>query len=436
MSFSKNKSDYMTEIGDDYITMGKCLGIGSFGSVDLARDKRSNKTYAIKRILKNHIIENGMGNQVRKEIYILKNLHHPNIVHIREVLSSPDSLYIVMEYVSGGELYNLIALYGSIPESKCIKYTRQICDALAFCHKLNICHRDIKPQNILIDANDDIRLIDFGFASIMEVDNISTSTIQRNKKNNIRRMQFDGIDKEDEFERSMESNSVVMKKMGTICGTHAYMAPEILSKNTYMADKTDIWAFGTVVFFLLIGRMPFSQGDEKKDTYTFPQNINSDAQDFIRHMLNVDPYKRYSAQKLLDHDWIRDDSSNDDDFVRQTIQLSSSDNTSRDLLISDTFSEEEIGSNIKVDLPDVIDDIPDFISNVISVLENDTHKWSTRVSNNILNISTITETGMVLVEIMVDGLIIHINNSDTDIGIPISMMNHIHNVVLTALSVI
>ena len=436
MAFSKNKSDYMTEIGDDYVTMGKCLGIGSFGSVDLVRDKRTKKTYAIKRISKNHIIENGMGNQVRKEIYILKNLHHPNIVHIREVLSSPDSLYIVMEYVSGGELYNLIALYGTIPESKCIKYTRQICDALAFCHKLNICHRDIKPQNILIDADDNIRLIDFGFASIMEVDNISTSVIRKNKRDHIQRMTFDSINKEDEFERSMESKSVVMKKMGTICGTHAYMAPEILSNSTYMADKTDIWAFGTVVFFLLTGRMPFSPVDEKKDTYTFPKNINKQAQDFINNMLNVDPHKRYSAQKLLSHNWIRDDSEICDDFVRKSIQLSSADNISRDILISDTFSEEEDGSDIIVDLPDVIDDIPDFMSNLTTILENDKYKWSTRLSNGMMNISTTFEIGIILVKITIDGLRIHIQNSDPDIGIPLSMMNHIHNVVLTTLSVI
>jgi len=436
MAFDKKKSDYMTEIGDDYITMGKCLGKGSFGSVDLVRDKRSKKTFAIKRILKNHILQNGMGNQVRKEIYILKNLHHPNIVHIREVLSSPDSLYIVMEYVSGGELYNIIALYGSIPESKCIKYTRQICDALAFCHKLNICHRDIKPQNILIDANDDIRLIDFGFASIMEVDNISTDAIRRNKEHNIKRMNFDDVDGEDEFERSMQSNSVVMKKMGTICGTHAYMAPEILSKNTYMADKTDIWAFGTVVFFLLTGRMPFSQVDEKKDSYTFPNGINKYAKDFVSHMLNVDPSQRYSARKLLEHDWIRDDSEENDDFIRTTIQLSSTDNTSRDVLISDVYSEEEDGSDITIDLPDIIDDIPDFISNIISVLDNDTYKWSTKLSDNVLNISTTVEVGIILAEIIVDGLKIFIKNSDPDVGISVSMMNHIHNIILTTLSVI
>jgi len=249
-------------------------------------------------------------------------------------------------------------------------------------------------------------------------------------------MKFDDMGGEDEFERSMQSNSVVMKKMGTICGTHAYMAPEILSKNTYMADKTDIWAFGTVVFFLLTGRMPFSQVDEKKDSYTFPNGINKYAKDFVSHMLNVDPSQRYSARKLLEHDWIRDDSEENDDFIRTTIQLSSTDNTSRDVLISDVYSEEEDGSDITIDLPDIIDDIPDFISNIISVLDNDTYKWSTKLSDNVLNISTTVEVGIILAEIIVDGLKIFIKNSDPDIGISVSMMNHIHNIILTTLSVI
>ena len=144
-----------------------------------------------------------------------------------------------MEYVKGGELFSKIAQYGGkIPETSCKRYVYQICDALDYCHNLNVCHRDIKPQNILLDEKDNVKLVDFGFATIMEMED---------------------TDDFDEFNRGMEAQSYKMRQTHTLCGTDAYMAPELVSRKTYMGDKVDIWAMGTVAYFLLTGKLPFKK---------------------------------------------------------------------------------------------------------------------------------------------------------------------------------
>ncbi|CAM9134129.1 unnamed protein product, partial [Sphacelaria rigidula] len=247
----------------------RVLGTGAFGTVKLAKKKNSDVLYAIKSISKQSILRSQMGSQVKKEISIMKVLDHPNIVQIVEVLMSTENLYIVMDYVSGGELYAKITRGGKLSDTECRRYVYQLCSALNYCHLRNVCHRDIKPENILLDAYDNVLLADFGFASIMEVEEL----VNR------------------------------MKVMSTMCGTLAYMAPEILQREKYLGDKADIWSLGVMIYVLLVGFMPFRDTDATKSKYTTPKHVRDDAADFISKMLILEPEKRFSARRLLLHPW-------------------------------------------------------------------------------------------------------------------------------------
>ncbi|CAN0575524.1 unnamed protein product, partial [Ectocarpus sp. 12 AP-2014] len=173
--------------------IGKEIGSGAFGTVNIGEDRTTGEKVAVKCISKSRIQRSNMGSQVKREITTMKALHHPNIVSIKEVLMSNTHLYLVLEYAGGGELFTKIASQGKLPEKVSKRYFKQIMDGVRFCHNRYICHRDIKPENILLDSDDNVKIADFGFASIMEPD------------------------------------VGVMQKMSTMCGTTQYMAPEIVN---------------------------------------------------------------------------------------------------------------------------------------------------------------------------------------------------------------
>ena len=266
----------------EYITT-KTLGVGGFGTVKLAKKINTpTDLVAIKCIDKQYICRSNMVAQVQKEISIMKDLDHPNIVRVHEVLMSPQYLYIVMDYIPGGELYSQITKFGKLSEIKCRKYVHQLCQALRYCHSRKICHRDIKPQNILIDDRTDrVFLVDFGFSSVMTKS-----------------------DDDCQEETGLEGNSKVLRNMSTVCGTLGYMAPEIYHRKRYRGDKTDIWSLGVVVYVLLCGIMPFRDSDVSRSTYVTPSSVGDDGILFLKSMLNVVPEERLSASKLLDLSWV------------------------------------------------------------------------------------------------------------------------------------
>lgn len=358
----------------DYVTT-KTLGTGAFGTVKLAKKKNSETLYAIKSISKQSILRSQMGAQVKKEISIMKDLDHPNIVQIFEVLMSTEYLYIVMDFVSGGELYSKITRTGKLSDGECRRYVRQLCSALNYCHARNVCHRDIKPENILLDKNDNVLLADFGFASIMQAE-----------------------DPTDEFE-TMEGSSTVMKEMSTMCGTMAYMAPEILHRDKYLGDKIDIWALGVVIYVLLVGFMPFKEDDVTKAKYRTPKDVESDAEDFVSHMLVLDPKQRYSARRLLTHPWVETQSES----FRLTKEKSES-------IDSDETSEEELPSldfSVKRSTEMEVKELLDFVE---SSMGND--GWKTRQLNGSLKASCLSSNGIVMVAVKVENNTIYVRHAN------------------------
>ena len=390
----------------------KTLGTGAFGTVVLAKKHNSEKLYAIKSISKKNIIRSQMASQVKKEISIMKSMNHPGIVQIYEVLSSAEYLYIVMDYVSGGELYTKITRGGKLTNNECRKYTRQLCRALEYCHSKNVCHRDIKPQNILLDSNDNVLLADFGFASIMEVDEL-----QNNNKSFVNDDVVDEMDLSStgtNTRRSMEGPSRIMKDMSTICGTMSYMAPEIFNKERYTGDKADIWSLGIVIYVLLVGFMPFKESDTEKKKFTAPSYVTKDAHDFVSNMLILDPHKRYSARKLLKHRWL-----SEMEDIQETV---STNDESSD---SDEQDEDEENEQICSDFTSIIskENNNDILQILSENMKND--DWNIRFINGALRASKMSLTGMVVVSIEVVGNTLEVRNANVTREANVSVMNEL-----------
>lgn len=374
----------------------KTLGTGAFGTVKLAKKKNSDQLFAIKCISKQSILRSRMGSQVKKEISIMKDLDHPNIVRIFEVLMSTEQLYIVMDFVSGGELYAKITRGGRLSDTECRRYVRQLCSALNYCHSRNVCHRDIKPENILLDAHDNVLLADFGFASIMEVD--ESAEVERRRlptedSNSVTCVHLDEFCPYETSDRSMEGSSKVMKAMSTMCGTMSYMAPEILNREKYLGDKADIWSLGVVIYVLLVGFMPFRDEDTKKSEYSAPKYVKEEASDFVSKMLILEPKERYSARRLLLHPWIENQS--------ESARLNSG--SSQTDSYSDDTSEEELASlDFAVTVKTKIDgEVDETLRSVGDSMEN--AGWKTRQVDGCLKASCMSSNGVVMVAVDVKG---------------------------------
>ncbi|KAJ4297605.1 serine/threonine-protein kinase gin4 [Kalmusia sp. IMI 367209] len=214
---------------------------------------------------------------LEREICIMKLLDHPYIVRLYDIWENRNELYLIMEYIEGGELFSYIGENGGIPELQVVHIFRQIIAALWYCHRLNIFHRDLKPENILLDReNMTIKLVDFGMAAL----------------------QPHG------------------KKLTTPCGSPHYAAPEVIKTQSYDGGKADVWSCGVILFVLLTGTPPFNyDGDPDnlkplfkaitRADYIMPEELSPEAQDLIRAILVPDPKRRISIQKIWDHPFMR-----------------------------------------------------------------------------------------------------------------------------------
>ena len=259
---------------EEKYAMGKQVGKGGFSVVYSGTEKATGKKVAIKCIDKTQQDSEELM-LLNREIDIMKRLKHPNIVQLYDVYDHPDKVYLVMEFVSGGELYNEIVERGSFTEHDACNLVRQALEAIAYIHENGIAHRDLKPENLLLaDASADIvKLADFGLSK-------DTS---------------DG------------------GQMATCCGSPSYVAPEVLGDGNY-SKACDIWSMGVIVYVLLSGSLPFfgDTQDELFDrilsgTFSFEdpcwEDISQEAKDLVTNMLTVDVDERPTAQQCLKHVW-------------------------------------------------------------------------------------------------------------------------------------
>ncbi|ESO87761.1 hypothetical protein LOTGIDRAFT_194203, partial [Lottia gigantea] len=256
--------------------MGRVLGDGNFAVVKQSRLRSTGQEFGIKVIDKSKL--KGKEHMVENEIEIMKECNHFNIVKLYEEFETRDRLYLVMELVKGGDLFDAITQSVKFTEIEAARMVKDLCNALFYLHSRNIVHRDLKPENLLVHRNKDgtvsLKLADFGLA--------------------------------------MEVNDLIY----TVCGTPTYVAPEILSEIGYSLE-VDMWAVGVIMYILLCGFPPFRSPDRKQTElfamikageYEFVMpywdGTSLYAKNLIGHLLVVDRTKRYSSIDVLSHPWI------------------------------------------------------------------------------------------------------------------------------------
>lgn len=254
--------------------MGKLLGKGSFAKVYHARNVKTSESVAIKVIDKDKIKKCGLMDQIIQEISVMKLVKHPNIVQLYEVMATKTKIYFVIEYVKGGELFKKVQR-GRLKEDVARTYFQQLISAVDFCHTRQVYHRDLKPENLLLDGSHNLKISDFGLSALP----------------NCKRK--DGL-------------------LHTICGTPAYVAPEVISQKGYDGAKADIWACGVILYVLLAGYLPF-QDKNMMDMYKkickaelkWPSWFSSDVRKLLRRILHPNPNRRISIEEIRTHPWFR-----------------------------------------------------------------------------------------------------------------------------------
>jgi serine/threonine protein kinase len=227
---------------------------------------------AVKILNKAKIKQLGMEEKVQREINILHLCTHPHIIRLYEVLDTPTDIFLVNEYVSGGELFDYIVSKGRLSADEARNFFHQIISGVEYCHFQKIVHRDLKPENLLLDASLNIKIADFGLSNLMR----------------------DG-----DFLR-------------TSCGSPNYAAPEVISGHLYAGPEVDVWSCGVILYALLCGSLPFD--DEsipnlfkkiKSGMYSLPTHLSQLAKNLIPRMLEVDPMKRITIPEIRLHPWFQ-----------------------------------------------------------------------------------------------------------------------------------
>ncbi|KAI3931464.1 hypothetical protein MKW92_002668 [Papaver armeniacum] len=255
--------------------LGKLLGCGAFAKVYHARNIKTGQSVAVKCISKQKILKGGLMAHVKREITIMRRLHHKNIVKLYEVLATKTKIYFVMEFIKGGELFAKVAK-GKFSEDLSRKYFQQLISAVGYCHSHGIFHRDLKPENLLLDDNGDLKVSDFGLSAIKD-DQVWT----------------DGL-------------------LHTLCGTPAYVAPEILAKRGYDGSKIDIWSCGIILYVLTAGYLPFNDTNLMvmykkiyKGEFRCPKWMSQDLKKFLSRLLDSNPETRITIDEIINDPWFR-----------------------------------------------------------------------------------------------------------------------------------
>ncbi|CAN8075306.1 unnamed protein product [Agarophyton chilense] len=261
-----------------YIVKNK-IGEGAFAEVRLAVHEESGEKFAVKIFNKECFPRPDFEKDIRKEIQIMTYLNHPNIVSVKNVLVTPTRIYIIMELVTGGELYDEIVRNKRLDEETSRLYFQQIVDALVYCHRRGVVHRDLKPENLLLDDQGNIKITDFGMSWM-----------------------------KDEISPEIQSKQLLK----TQCGTPKYMAPEIILRapDGYDGEKIDAWECGIVLYALLAGYLPFT-GDDDVGVFQsvlrveveFPEHFSPMVRDVISMLLRKDPAQRSSLYEIRTHPW-------------------------------------------------------------------------------------------------------------------------------------
>ncbi|XP_026417482.1 calcium-dependent protein kinase 32-like [Papaver somniferum] len=286
--FLEGDSETPREICDGKYLVGCEIGRGGFGIVYRCIDKETNQAYACKCILleddeigDNDDGDDGVDDDIQ-EVYVMRNIRHPNIVGLKDVHVAKESIQIVMELCEGGNLYDRMAARGPFLERTAANLFKTVVQVIDELHRHGIMHRDMKPQNLLlVDENEDsvLKVSDFGLSVCFEYG----------------------------------------EKFDEVVGDIHYLAPEIINKN--YGPEADIWSAGVILYTMLSGYNPWSahtyedtgrlilKGELDLSTYPWPK-ISKSGKKLIRKVLVHDPSKRLTAQQILVHPWLRTNANN------------------------------------------------------------------------------------------------------------------------------
>ncbi|XP_037031761.1 serine/threonine-protein kinase MARK2-like isoform X18 [Bradysia coprophila] len=248
----------------------KTIGKGNFAKVKLAKHIPTGKEVAIKIIDKTQL-NPGSLQKLFREVRIMKMLDHPNIVKLFQVIETEKTLYLVMEYASGGEVFDYLVLHGRMKEKEARAKFRQIVSAVQYCHQKRIIHRDLKAENLLLDSEMNIKIADFGFSN--------------------------------EFTPG--------SKLDTFCGSPPYAAPELFQGKKYDGPEVDVWSLGVILYTLVSGSLPFDGTTLRelrervlRGKYRIPFYMSTDCENLLRKFLVLNPAKRASLETIMRDKWM------------------------------------------------------------------------------------------------------------------------------------
>ncbi|XP_067844972.1 serine/threonine-protein kinase MARK1 isoform X5 [Heptranchias perlo] len=248
----------------------KTIGKGNFAKVKLGRHVMTGREVAVKIIDKTQLNPTSL-QKLFREVRIMKILNHPNIVKLFEVIETEKTLYLIMEYASGGEVFDYLVAHGRMKEKEARAKFRQIVSSVQYCHQKHIVHRDLKAENLLLDADMNIKIADFGFSNEFTIGN----------------------------------------KLDTFCGSPPYAAPELFQGKKYDGPEVDVWSLGVILYTLVSGSLPFDGQNLKelrervlRGKYRIPFYMSTDCENLLKKLLVLNPAKRGSLEQIMKDRWM------------------------------------------------------------------------------------------------------------------------------------
>ncbi|XP_032380669.1 MAP/microtubule affinity-regulating kinase 3a isoform X19 [Etheostoma spectabile] len=290
----------------------KTIGKGNFAKVKLARHILTGREVAIKIIDKTQLNPNSL-QKLFREVRIMKILNHPNIVKLFEVIETERTLYLVMEYASGGEVFDYLVAHGRMKEKEARAKFRQIVSAVQYCHQKHIVHRDLKAENLLLDADMNIKIADFGFSNEFTMGN----------------------------------------KLDTFCGSPPYAAPELFQGKKYDGPEVDVWSLGVILYTLVSGSLPFDGQNLKelrervlRGKYRIPFYMSTDCENLLKRFLVLNPAKRGTLEQIMKDRWINAGFEEDELKPYTEPELDITDQKRIDVMVGMGYNLEEIQDSL------------------------------------------------------------------------------------------
>ncbi|XP_078490114.1 serine/threonine-protein kinase SIK3 [Ciona intestinalis] len=292
----------------------RTIGKGNFAVVKLATHIQTKAKVAIKIVDKTQLDKENL-KKIYREIEIMKELRHPHIIKLYQVMQTENKLFLVTEYASSGEIFDHLVAHGRMAEREARIKFKQIVAAVYYCHSRHVVHRDLKAENLLLDAGKNIKIADFGFANYYKGEDL----------------------------------------LKTWCGSPPYAAPELFEGKEYIGPKVDVWSLGVVLYVLVCGSLPFDDSTLQalrqrvlSGKFRIPFYMSSDCEHLVRNMLLINPSRRYSMKQICSHRWMKT-TERDETFERFVQECSNTQKQNEQEPLNEFVLNEMVSSGVDKD---------------------------------------------------------------------------------------